>query len=540
LLLGYVAVFGVAAVACLFGAIRARRVRDRETRIGLVALLATSGAWAASHVGILVAPPDIAATIYLVGLIFGFSTVWEWLYFCSAYTGRGLHRDSTLRAVGLGAYLLVVAIKLTNPLHHAYFRTTYVQEPFPHLALQQGFIHWTVTGFSYALAAVGLFMLFELFERADYDTRGLVALVVATALPVAVDILGYAAPQLIDIIYAPLGVAVFALGVLVAFEDRFLAVQLTSDVDDPVLFLDDDGRLRDFNDPAASVLSGLEGARGRPLGAVAPDVRAALDSDDRRLTVVDGGETHYYFVTESDFAAGEGVANRVVVLTDVTETERQRRELERQNEQLEGFSEAVTHELRNALQLTEGYVSMATSALDDGDADAARERLRTVSRAADRMEHIVADLATLAQHGQTVETTAEVDFERAVELAWAEADVEGMDLEVLGEGTLRASPARLHELLASGFRFAAHNDAETVTVELADGTLTVTDDGNEPRPADVERYFDFGEAVPDAEAGMALPNVRALARVHGWNATLDTHYDGGARLVVGGVDAPAP
>jgi hypothetical protein len=49
-----------------------------------------------------------------------------------------------------------------------------------------------------------------------------------------------------------------------------------------------------------------------------------------------------------------------------------------------------------------------------------------------------------------------------------------------------------------------------------------------------ERYFDYGDAVPAASAGMALPNVRTFARVHGWSATIDPDYAEGLRIVVAG------
>jgi len=52
----YLLLFGAAAVAC-FGSIpRARRIKQRDTRRGLLALLATSGIWATLHIGYFVAP----------------------------------------------------------------------------------------------------------------------------------------------------------------------------------------------------------------------------------------------------------------------------------------------------------------------------------------------------------------------------------------------------------------------------------------------------------------------------------------------------
>jgi hypothetical protein len=49
-------------------------------------------------------------------------------------------------------------------------------------------------------------------------------------------------------------------------------------------------------------------------------------------------------------------------------------------------------------------------------------------------------------------------------------------------------------------------------------------------------FFRYGASVPDAEAGMLLPNLRTLARTHGWEATIDPTYADGVRIVVSGVD----
>lgn len=49
-----------------------------------------------------------------------------------------------------------------------------------------------------------------------------------------------------------------------------------------------------------------------------------------------------------------------------------------------------------------------------------------------------------------------------------------------------------------------------------------------------KEFFAYDAAVPDAEAGMALPNVWMLAQVHGWETTVDTDYEAGLCIVVSG------
>jgi signal transduction histidine kinase len=228
------------------------------------------------------------------------------------------------------------------------------------------------------------------------------------------------------------------------------------------------------------------------------------------------------------------------MFTDVTEIETQRRELQRHNAQLEEFASGIRHELRNSLQVIGARVNAAGDALDDGRIDGARESLRAASDRTERMSRTVTDLATLAQYGQTIGTTRPTDFRAVVEEAWAGTDTGERSLTVEGDGTVTAEPSRLRGLFEGAFEFVTHNEATAVTVTLGEEGFTITDDGTAPSDGDVDKLFDYGQAVPSAEAGMALPNVRTLARVHGWTVTVDTGYGDGFRLVVEGVTVETP
>jgi hypothetical protein len=48
----------------------------------------------------------------------------------------------------------------------------------------------------------------------------------------------------------------------------------------------------------------------------------------------------------------------------------------------------------------------------------------------------------------------------------------------------------------------------------------------------VSRAFAYGEAVPSASSGMALPLVRTTVESHGWGFTVDTPYTEGVRLCI--------
>ena len=253
----YIGVFGLCGVVCFAAIGQAQTFQDPDVRRGLVGLLAT---------------------------------VWSWLYFCSAYAGRTYHRNTTLRRASAAVFLLVVSVKVTNPIHGAYFTAMQVSTPFAHLAVEHDVFHWIATGLSYVLSAVGLFIVFQLFSESGYDTRPLSALSVLIALPVVLDIVAQFTPLLINIIYAPIGVAVFAVGVLFVFQRRFLAVQRTSFGDDLSIYLDERGYIRDYSATVGEVLPELAEATGDRLAEAVPSVAEALDTDDQILERDHAGE----------------------------------------------------------------------------------------------------------------------------------------------------------------------------------------------------------------------------------------------------------
>jgi PAS domain S-box-containing protein len=334
----YVAAFASSGVVCVAAIPRARKFDDPDVRRGLVWLLATVAGWAFFKTAFFLLPDPFRTPSYILGLILGFTTVWSWLYFCSAYTGQAYHRSTTLRRVSAAVILFVVSVKLTNPIHGQYFDTAAVTTPFAHLAIRHGIFHWIATGLSYVLATVGLFMIFQLYFESDYDTRPLSVLSGLIGLPVVLDIVAQFTPLLVEVIYAPIGVAAFAVGVLFVFERRFLAVQRGVLGGDLSIYLDERGCIRDYSATTRELLPELEGSTGEQLSDVVPDVAAAIDGDDRVVERERLEDLRYYFVSASTVTLGDTGA-QVVQLSDVTQTERQRRELAERERELDEQNE---------------------------------------------------------------------------------------------------------------------------------------------------------------------------------------------------------
>ncbi|WP_423995253.1 ATP-binding protein [Halorubrum trapanicum] len=334
----YLSVFFLSGVVCFLVVPRARTLDNAELRHGLVGMLAATGMWGVLKAAFFIVPDPLREATYTIGLVFGFATVWAWLYFASAYTGRQLHTNTTLRRLSVGVFLTVVTIKLTNPIHGLYFTTTERTTPFRYLAIDHGVIHWVSTSLSYMLAAIGLFMILELYLDSEYDTRPLIIFTGLLGLPVVLDLIAIVTPALIEFIYAPIGVAAFAIGAVSLFGDRLLSIGAATQTANAAIVIDRNGRIQDFSTAAVSAFPELEDAAGEKLATVLPAIAATRDSEETVVERTDNGQSTYYFVSSRSMTIGNATVE-VFALTDITDHERQRRQLVQRERELDQRNE---------------------------------------------------------------------------------------------------------------------------------------------------------------------------------------------------------
>ena len=536
LFLAYLLVFGVAALTCFVSIQRAREIDDPDTRRGLVGLLLTSGGWATAHFLFLVVPTvELKTMFYVVGLVIGVSTVGPWLYFCSAYTGRHLHRNPLIRRAAIILFLAVVGVKLTNPSHHLYFTTDIVTTPFPHLAIHNGIFHWLVMGLSYALAIVGYFMLLELFVQVSYDTKPFVGLVGITGLPIVLDVAGLASPYLIDITYEPIGVAVFGIGIFYVYIDRFQAIQLAGGRDDAVIVLNANADIRDYNDSAADLFPQLAGndVIGTPIGKVLPQIGESLQADTAIIELERAENQRYYRLTENSFGAERSQLGRLLTLSDITHREQYRRELERQNQRLDQFANMVSHDLRNPLNVATGRLELAQQ-------DCESEHFEAIADAHTRMEELIDDVLTLARQGQPIDQTESVSLATVADQCWQVVETTDNALVTEDDLSFMADADRLQQLLENLFRNAIEHGGSDVTIRVGavdgDNGFYVADDGPGIPPEHRDQVFDSGYSTADDGTGFGLAIAKEIADAHGWTTTITESSEGGAQFEFRGVE----
>ena len=323
----YVLVFGLAAVICLAGTVGARTLSYPDIRRGLGALLGLNGLWSLFTAAQLATASTLAQRIFhLGGLIAGISTIVAWIVFAAAYTGRSYHRR---RSFQLGSTLLLAAtigIKLTNPIHGLYYTAVATTTPFSYLQFSYGAIHWFVTGIAYTITFVGFGWLFESFERSDSRPVALYLLVAVTGVPLIPYLLSPSIEPLLQINYEPLGVAIFAVGILRYARTEFAnhsspgLSTLADSVAVGGLILDGSATVITYNDEAATILD-REMIPRRPLATIDDELASIPPGETGHCTYTVAGRRRTYEVTRSpiDDAA---IAEEILTLKDVTRVSR--------------------------------------------------------------------------------------------------------------------------------------------------------------------------------------------------------------------------
>lgn len=524
----HVLAFGLAGIACFLSLQGTASIDHDDTRTGLQALLVTSGLWASAQAGFLLIQGDgIAVLLYQIGLAAGFATIGAWLYLCSAYTGRRLHKSPTIRRVALGVFGVVVAVKIANPIHGLYFTAVLVSEPFPHLAIRHGPLHWVAMAFAYSLTMVGYAALLEFTWERGGALRPFTGMLALPALTAAITVASVIVPGILELSYEPLGVAAFAIGILYVYREEFENVRLISEHDDPVIVLDEDGHVRDFNDGAVSLFPEL--AVGMQGQTVAPGFEAALTEGTAVIEADLQDDTRYYELSETP-VAGTG---HVLTISDVTERERYRQDLERQNERLEEFAGMVSHDLRNPLMVAQGHIDLVREEYDS-------EMLDTATTALDRMEILIENMLALARQGQVIDETESVSLEATATSCWTVIDAQDATLHVEDDLTIQADPERLSQLLENLFRNAIDHGGSDVTITL--GPLQpgqgffIADDGPGIPAERRDRIFESGYTTNTDGTGFGLAIVSEIVEAHGWSIACLESDNGGARFEISDVE----
>ncbi|MFC4405723.1 sensor histidine kinase [Haloarchaeobius iranensis] len=469
------------------------------------------------------------------------------LLFAMVYTGRGHLVTPRLVALLSAEPLLTLTLMFTTERHDLLYRSIALDtETGRLLIVEYGSMYFVHLAYMSLLLAVTTALLVQLCFRARNLYRGqAVAILVAVGLPWAGTVVdGVVSPQL-RVTEPSFAVSVISLWFGLFWYDLVevppvARARVLETLSEGVLVVNGRGRMVDLNPVAASLLDLDESAVGDPATdalAAHPPLRAVVTDPTARTADpirIDAAAGERYLEVERT-TLGEH-AGEVFLLQDVTDRIRRERELERQNERLDQFASVVSHDLRNPLNVAEGYVDLLHDHVDGQEGTTYLEEVETSH---DRMGRIVDDVLALARDGDAVEQPEPVPLSDLVADAWAQVETADATLACELDRTVQGDRGQLQRSFENLFRNAVEHAGRTVTVtvdELDDGRgFFVADDGPGIPDTEREAIIDSGHSGTDG-TGLGLAIVENVVRAHGWTLAVTDSEPGGARFEIRDVE----
>ena len=483
------------------------RYRDQPGATWFLGVLAAQALWCFAYgVGLLVFDPTLRVAFEAavwVGIVW---TGLAFLAFALSYTGRGDVVASPAFGVAAAVAALASLLAVTNPLHGLFWANFRIAPVFGVATVSytlQPLAYLTIGVATLAVVA-GVVLLVDTFLNYGPLYRRETAAVAVSALPPGLALLAWAGGvgpvsqlNLAPIMFVPhVALDAYAFGRAELFERNPTTVRAAErtaidDLADPIVVADREERIVRLNDAARAAFVGDVDPLDRPVSALL-GIDLAFDGDNDPFESRVDGERRTYAVSVSSLVDPGGThVGWTVVLTDVTERERRR-------QQLEVLNRVLRHNLRNDAGVVHGYADFLVDRLDDPE----------LLRMADAIERRSAALESLGEKARTVETLLDGEprssvaagslVERIVADARKATPDADVHVDVRTEATVsvaeRALTTAVENLLENAVR---HHDGEgierddggpwvAVTVERVDGALVV-------------RVADDGPGIPDAE-----------------------------------------
>ena len=307
----------------------------------------------------------IWAAINFIGVFF--------LAFALEYTGRTEVLRSKLFGGIVGLQVLHTLVVATNPIHGIAWSNYRVEPLFGAATVaytHQPWVFVNAAGFILMIAVASILLADTVFSYGPLYRTQAAAIAISPIFPGFPFLLWLAAVGTTP----PLNLTPLLFPVHLAFDmyaffsrDMFEMVPAARRIADraaidnlgtAVVIVDSGGRIIECNDEAARVLGLPTGATlGGRLTDHAPDID--LTASDGEVARTIGGERRQYTVTTSSLTDAGGTAvGTTIVLQDIT-TERRR------EQRLAVLNRVLRHNLRNDLNVVQGYLDIATDRVDD-------------------------------------------------------------------------------------------------------------------------------------------------------------------------------
>lgn len=217
----------------------------------------------------------------------------------------------------------------------------------------------------------------------------------------------------------------------------------------------------------------------------------------------------------------------LVISHDITERKELEQKLQHERDCLDEFAGAVSHDLRNPLNVAQGRIELSMEECNS-------EYLNHVVVALDRMDTLFDDVLRFAQEDNQVREWDRVNLAELSETCWRTVATAEATLVTETDQIIQANRPRLQQLMENLIRNAVEHGGDDVTVtigELETG-FYVEDNGPGIPPQRREKVLDPGYSTMERRTGFGLGIVNQIVAAHDWEISVTEGTQGGARFEI--------
>ncbi|MFB6175988.1 MAG: histidine kinase N-terminal 7TM domain-containing protein, partial [Halobaculum sp.] len=353
--------------------------RDQPGGVYWIGFIVAIGVWSLSYgVGLLVFDPFLRRAVGVPIWLAKSLVPPLFLGFALAYTGRTHLATSWAVRANLALWVGIGVFEALNPLHGLMWQGYRLNPVFASATVSMEIqpLLYGAYVLSYLELTVALLLLLEaLLQYGSVYRRQILALVLGAALPTATTAIWvFRLSPVPQLNLTPIAIsATVVAGYYALFHGELFEVSPSTqraadraaldDLGSAVVIITPEDRIVDLNATAERVFS-TDRSRvlGRPVSRLVdldPETLTASDADETVVSVRVDGERRVFKLSESVLTDATGrTVGSTLVFQDVT--------VERQREQrLQVLNRVLRHNLRNDMNVIEGYLDTAASRIED-------------------------------------------------------------------------------------------------------------------------------------------------------------------------------
>lgn len=195
-------------------------------------------------------------------------------------------------------------------------------------------------------------------------------------------------------------------------------------------------------------------------------------------------------------------------------------ELKAQNKRLEAFAGFISHDLRNPLNVAEGYLEVEREERDS-------DNLERVQNAHERMETMITEMLEFARSSEELNDRSEVSIRSLCNDAWSNLQTGNSTLTVSTDRVVNGDCGKLLNVFENLFRNSIEHNDDPVEVTVSDTGrgVSIADDGvGLPSDKDLFKY----ESGQGGHFGLLI--TEEIVKAHGWRIRACESDNGGARF----------